>query len=153
MLYYSNIPNRKQVFTQEVALPQGFQTKAYAPNCCELEHENKPQKLILFKHQENNLDFAKINLHQTIYSTRQDMFVFLTDVFQDTATGSTIAPVRGCVQGVEYTGYLLIQCGESHGTIALLLTESVDSAPVSPIQLQQLLTPSSTSLTPKRQVA
>ena len=156
MLYYSNIPNRKQVFKQNLALPQGFRTKVYAPNCCELEHENKPQKLILFNHDENNLTFAKINLYQIIYSNRQDMFIFLSDNFQDDDQGNTIAPVRASIQGVEYTGHLLLQCEEAQGgTLALLLTEAADLAPVSPAQLQQMLRPLTPVLPPisLRQVA
>ena len=48
MFFYSNIPNRKQYLEQRLAIPAGFRSTVYTPNCQELEHENKPQKLIIF---------------------------------------------------------------------------------------------------------
>lgn len=150
MFFYSNIPNRKQYLEQRLAIPAGFRSTVYAPNCQELEHENKPQKLIIFDHYENNLTFAKVNLHQIIYNSRKDMFIFLCDNFSDEANMTT-APVRASIQGVEYSGYLYLDCNKNNGgTLSLWLTQATQSASISSASIKSLHT---IPMSPIRQVA
>lgn len=150
MFFYSNIPNRKQYLEQRLAIPAGFRSTVYTPNCQELEHENKPQKLIIFDHQENNLTFAKVNLHQIIYNSRKDMFIFLCDNFLDEAN-MTSAPIRASIQGIEYNGYLYLDCNTNNGgSLSLWLTQATQSVSTSSASIKPLHV---TAMSPIRQVA
>ena len=149
MFFHSKIPNRKQYLEQRLAIPAGFRSTFHTPNCQELEHESNPQKLIIFDHQEHHLTFAKINLHQIIYNSRKDMFVFLCDNFSDEANMTT-APVRASIQGLEYSGYLYLDCNKNKGgTLSLWLTQSVQSVSA-PTSIKPIYTPAVSSI---RQVA
>lgn len=143
MLFYSNIPNRKQALKQRLAIPAGFRLGLSSGTCHEFDHVNESQKLIFFKHQEANLTFAKINLYQNIYSQRQDMFLSLTQSFTD-AEGYATAPVRANIKGQEFSGQLVIQTeGSQGGTIALMLTAK---EPLCDINLMEILSPAMTNL-------